>query len=70
VALVVASAVGYTIERNVQAERVQIFFDEKPDEAMRSKLRGAGWKWSPTNDAWQRKLTGNAIASAKQIVGR
>jgi hypothetical protein len=67
---VVAAGDGYTIERNVHADRVQIFFDEKPDEAVRSKLRGAGWKWSPTNDAWQRKLTDNAIASAKQIVER
>jgi len=66
---VIATGEGCTIEKNVQADRVQIFFDAKPDATLRDKLKSAGWKWSPSNEAWQRKLTEAAIHSAKSIIG-
>lgn len=55
--------------RNAAEDRVQIVFDGKPDEALRSRLKGEGWRWAPSQGAWQRKLTQNAVASAKRIVG-
>ncbi len=69
VAQVIATGAGWRIERNPDLDRVQIFFDEKPPQALRDKLKGAGWKWAPSRGAWQRKLTENAIAGARQIVG-
>jgi hypothetical protein len=66
---VIATGEGYAIEKNVQADRVQIFFDAKPAATLRDKLKSAGWKWSPSNNAWQRKLTEAAMDSAKSIVG-
>ena len=60
---------GGEIVDNNEADRVQILFDDKPDEAMRSKLKGAGWRWSPRNSAWQRKRTDAAMSSARRIVG-
>ena len=60
---------GGEIIDNNQADRVQIFFDEKPDAEMRGKLKGSGWRWSPSNGVWQRKRTNAALHSAQQITG-
>jgi len=53
---------------NVAIDRIQIVLLGKPDSDTHRALKGAGWNWSPTNKAWQRKRTNNAIISAKQIV--
>lgn len=53
---------------NVALDRIQIVLPGKPDADTHKALKGAGWNYSPTNKAWQRKRTNNAIASAKQIV--
>lgn len=58
---------GGRVIRNHDENRVQILFDDKPDEAMRAKLKGAAWKWSPRNQAWQRQNTANAVQSAKNL---
>lgn len=60
---------GGEIVDNNEADRVQILFDDKPDDTMRGKLKGEGWRWSPRNSAWQRKRTDAAMRSAKRIVG-
>lgn len=61
---------GIEIVRNAEIDRVQIFFDGKPDEDIRSALRASGWRWSPRNGAWQRKNTDNAYFAAKNIATR
>lgn len=48
---------------------MQIFFDAKPAEDLRTALKSAGWHWSRTEGAWQRKLTPAAIASARHLLG-
>lgn len=60
---------GGTLIDNCEDDRIQIDFDEKPDEAMRAKLKGSGWRWAPSIKVWQRKRTNAAIYSAKQIIG-
>ncbi|MEA3225804.1 MAG: hypothetical protein U9Q07_07615 [Planctomycetota bacterium] len=67
---VVAEYDGVTIVRNNYEDRIQILFDTKPGQEMIADLRGAAWRWSPTNKAWQRKITNGAIASSKNLVGR
>ncbi|MBS6448087.1 MAG: DUF3560 domain-containing protein, partial [Clostridiales bacterium] len=39
---------------NTEENRLQLLFDEKPSEEQRSKLKGWGFRWSPSNKAWQR----------------
>ena len=62
---------GAIIEKHFQDDRVRIFFDEKPNEAIRKDLKGSGWRFSPrANNAWQRKITNNAIYSAQSILNK
>lgn len=63
-------AAGVRMVRNAETNRLQLFFDEKPGEEVRSDLRGSGFKWAPSVSAWQRQLTANAIADAERIVAK
>ena len=60
---------GGKIFLNMEANRLQILFDEIPDEEVRADLKSHGFKWSRKNEAWQRQLTRNAIYDAKRILG-
>lgn len=60
---------GGEIVRNIEADRLQILFDEKPDEETRAALKQNGFRWSPRYSAWQRQLTPNAEAAARRALG-
>lgn len=60
---------GGKIIRNTELNRLQILFDEKPDEETRAKLKANGFRWSPRNQAWQRQLTSAAEAAARAVIG-
>lgn len=57
------------IVTNYELGRIQIVFPGKPGSDTIAALKGAGWKWSPRNEAWQRMITPASLRSAKQIVG-
>ncbi len=59
---------GGEIVRNLEADRLQIIFDEKPDEETRSVLKSNGFRWSPRYGAWQRQLTQNAEYAARCVL--
>lgn len=52
---------------NRENNRLQLLFDEKPDEARRTELKRNGFHWSPSEQAWQRLLNDSAIYSASRI---
>ena len=58
---------GGRAEANNERDRLQLFFDERPDKEKCVVLKRSGFHWSPTEDAWQRQLTDNAIYSAGRI---
>lgn len=58
---------GGTVEANKEDNRLQIFFDEKPDEKTRETLKENGFRWSPKAGAWQRQLNDNAIYAADRL---
>ena len=60
---------GGVIVRNLDLDRLQIFFDEKPDEEQRAALKSNGFRWSPKNSAWQRQLTDSAERAARRALG-
>jgi len=53
---------------NVEANRLQIIFKGKPDPEVRAELKKNGFRWSPTNSAWQRYRSEEAIKVATRIV--
>ena len=57
---------GYA-EANTEMNRLHLFFDEKPTESQRADLKSNGFKWAPSQDAWQRQLTDNAIYAAGRM---
>lgn len=61
---------GWSMEENVEDDRIRLFFDEKPNAEQRGALKGSGWRWSPRAGAWQRKITQNARRSAEDILER
>lgn len=60
---------GGRLVDSVEENRVQIFFDGKPDEKIRAALKGRGFRWAPSVKAWQRMRGGWALVDAKRIVG-
>lgn len=60
---------GGEIVRNAELNRLQIIFDSIPDEETRANLKSNGFRWSPTNQAWQRQLTQNAESAARRVLG-
>lgn len=58
---------GYTIVENFEACRIQFVFDEKPDLETRNLLKSWGFKWAPSNGAWQRMLSPSGRYAAEQV---
>lgn len=60
---------GGTVTVNYEADRVQIKHDTKPSPEVITNLKRNGFKWSPSNKAWQRKITNEAIYKTNQLTG-
>lgn len=58
---------GGEVTPNFEIDRLQIFFDSKPNEEVRRSLKGNGFRWAPSEGAWQRKLNENALYTAKKL---
>ncbi|MCM1525330.1 MAG: YodL domain-containing protein, partial [Ruminococcus sp.] len=58
---------GGRVEANTADNRLQIFFDEKPGKEVREELKGNGFRYAPSAEAWQRQLNDNAIYAADRI---
>ena len=61
------SFAGGRIEANETENRLQLFFDEKPSAEQREQLKKSGFRWAPSQGAWQRQLTRNAIYAVRYI---
>ena len=53
---------------NVEANRTQIFFPNIPSISVRAALKRSGFRWSPSEGAWQRHLSPTARFLAEKIV--
>lgn len=61
---------GGRIEDNAETNRVQIFFDSKPDADMIARLKQNGFRWAPSVKAWQRQRSGvHVLRIARKVVG-
>ncbi|EHQ25524.1 DUF3560 domain-containing protein [Mucilaginibacter paludis] len=59
---------GVRIYENKDANRLQLIFKGKPYEDIRKQLKSSGFHWSPSEGAWQRHISPNALYSAESIV--
>lgn len=58
----------FKVLENTEVMRIQIIFDGKPDEAVRSTLKSNGFRWAPSQGAWQRQLNSNGKYAMKRVV--
>lgn len=58
----------FKVVENTEAMRYQIIFDGKPDAEIRTLLKSNGFKWAPSQEAWQRQITSNGKWALKKVV--
>jgi frataxin-like iron-binding protein CyaY len=58
---------GIKIVDNLEANRVQMIFPDKPEESIRKILKSNGFRYSYTNNAWQRNRSKLSVDKAKNI---
>lgn len=59
---------GTRVLENVEENRLQIFFESKPAEEIRKRLKGNGFKWAPSQGAWQRQLNNGSRYAAERAL--
>ena len=52
---------GVKIVDNLEAQRLQMFFNGKPSENVRKELKSNGFRWTPSVGAWQCYRTGYRV---------
>ena len=59
---------GVTVLVVNSEERLRLCYDGKPSSDTIALLKSNGFKWSPSNMAWQRQLTSNAYYAAARVL--
>lgn len=58
----------FKVVENTENMRLQLIFDDKPEPEVREILKNNGFRWAPSQEAWQRQLTNNARYSLKRVI--
>lgn len=58
----------FKIVRNVEEMRLQLIFEGKPELKVREVLKSNGFRWAPSQSAWQRHLNGNSEYSLNRVI--
>lgn len=61
---------GYTVRENSNIGRVQIVFDGKPSAEIRELLKANGFRWAPSEGAWQRLLNDHGRSAAEYVTNK
>lgn len=57
----------YTYREDPESMRIQFVFDGKPSDDIRNILKQNGFRWAPSQGAWQRQLTSNGKHAARRV---
>ena len=60
----------FKVVENTEKMRLQLFFEGKPEPEVREVLKSNGFKWAPSQGAWQRQLTSNARYALQSVIKR
>lgn len=58
----------FKVIENTELMRLQLFFDDKPEQEIRDILKSNGFKWAPSQSAWQRLLTNDSKYALERII--
>lgn len=59
---------GLKVVENAEAMRIQLIFDGKPDASVRAILKDNGFRWAPSQNAWQRHLNESGKWAAERVL--
>lgn len=59
---------GGRVVENRAIDRLQIFFDKKPGPEIIAALKRNAFKWAPSQKAWQRQYTNNAVYALRKFI--
>lgn len=59
---------GVKVVEDPEANRLRLIFPGKPAEAVRARLKSNGFRWAPSEGAWQRQLSSGARYAAEQVL--
>lgn len=59
---------GVKVVENTEENRLQLFFNGKPSDEIRTKLKRNAFRWSPSNGCWQSYLKHWQITQATAIL--
>jgi hypothetical protein len=59
---------GGELRDNTDINRIQFVFYDKPSEEIRTLLKSHGFRWAPSEGAWQRQRTMNTIKTAQRLI--
>lgn len=58
----------FKVVRNTELMRLQLIFEVKPEPAVRDILKSNGFRWAPSQSAWQRHLNRNSEYSLNRVI--
>lgn len=59
---------GWQLIEKPEIMRIQFIFDDKPDSDTRAALKRNGFRWAPSEGAWQRTLNNAGRYAAKDVM--
>lgn len=57
------------VERNAEKDGIEIFFDDKPDETMRDRIKSNGFRFGKYKKCWYAKYTPTRWEFAASLTG-
>ena len=61
---------GVRVSEDPDAARIRIHFPGKPERSAIETLKSSGFRWSPTESAWQRHLNGSGRSAVDYVLNK